>query len=301
MYVHDAIYTHGGDTEEPMLCASTSGRLVLPKSTSTVERGRVLQLFEKLFRYIRSSNELVDAFITAAEALFNMEEEDIEQSVLVLYGRRSQEAIRQEAAGAAGSSGGDVRNGDGGRLPASPFAVAAGGHARLFGMPGVCVLCPRLQAANEEYKVLVSLRDGGLRDIGIDNRLFDALYHVVLHPTGYVGWEVGLPLRTKAEAFRTLPEASRTGGGPRGSSALHPRDTLSMCDYYAYRLHYRRGHLRTDNCLFMASRLFQEYVCVAFWRIESARLNAHRLKQEEMRLARVEELRQYADIVMFVM
>ena len=76
---------------------------------------------------------------------------------------------------------------------------------------------------------------------------------------------------------------------------------LHSSNFDAYRLHYRRGHLRTDNCLFMASRLFQEYVCVAFWRIESARLNAHRLKQEEMRLARVEELRQYADIVMFVM
>ena len=44
----------------------------------------------------------------------------------------------------------------------------------------------------------------------------------------------------------------------------------------------------------MMGRAFQEYACVAFWRIETARLNYHRMAQDQMRAAKVSELRQYA-------
>ena len=69
---------------------------------------------------------------------------------------------------------------------------------------------------------------------------------------------------------------------------------MTMLQYYAYRLHWRRGENRTDNCLFMTNRLFQEYACVAFWRIEAGRLQWHRMSQQHKRLARVDELTNYA-------
>lgn len=291
MYVHDAAFSHGGDTEDPEIVSTSRGNhVILPKSVSSAERSRVGRLFDQLFGYISGVNEWARAFVCASEEMELMDREDVEQTVLVLQGRRSAEEQRKEQQDMA------ARRRDGAlqATARSPFAAAAGDHGRLRGMPEMCVLCPRHLAADEQHKMIVNYRNGGLSDFPIDHRLFDALYHVVLHPTGYVGWEHGIPLRTKAVAFASLPGASQTGSGPRGSAAYTPRETLSMCDYYAYRLHYRRGAGRTDNCMFMTSRLFQEYACVAFWRIETGRLNIHRMNQENMRQARQEELQHFA-------
>jgi hypothetical protein len=46
--------------------------------------------------------------------------------------------------------------------------------------------------------------------------------------------------------------------------------------------------------MFMMNRAFQEYACVAFWRVETARLNYHRMGQALMRAARATELRRFA-------
>ena len=282
MYVHDALYTHRGvQADEPITIDTPRGyNIVLPKSASNPERERVARLLDRFFNYVRAENVFVQHFVAAAEEISNMTAEDVEHTVLMLQGRRPAAVVRAENAAHAAQS---------------PFASAAGHHGRFYGMPEVCVLCPRQLAEKERYKVIVNLRSGGLEDLSIDNRAFDALYHVLLHPYGHVGWEVGLLLRTKAAAFSTIPPEDRTGNGPAGSSGYNPRSTLSMLDYYAHRLHYRRGLDLTENCLFMAERLFQEYLCVAFWRIESGRLNIHRMQQAEKRAARGEELRWFVE------
>ena len=46
--------------------------------------------------------------------------------------------------------------------------------------------------------------------------------------------------------------------------------------------------------MFMTNRLFQEFACVAFWRVEASRLNIHRMMQENKREARVVELQHHA-------
>eukprot|EP00966_Prymnesium_polylepis_P229931 5320319-Prymnesium_polylepis.1 len=148
-------------------------------------------------------------------------------------------------------------------------------------MGEVCVLCPdRLGAA--QCKVSVRARGGGLQHLPIEHRLFDALYHVLLFPDGYVGWEMDMP--------RSRP---LLGASTRASTALNPRSTVSMGEYYAHRLHWRRGLIRSENCMFMTGRLFQEYAAVAFWRVEACRLNWHRCNQKEMRAERLDELRNF--------
>jgi hypothetical protein len=282
MYVHDAMFgQHSADVEEPAVVTASGGqRIVLPRSTSAPDRSRVRGLFTRLFEYVRRVNSYVISCVCAAEECMNMDVGEMEHAVLLIRGKRSR--ADQMAS---------QRN-------RSQFAVNAGHHGRLGGLAEMCVVCPRHLAQEERSAVLVNLRAGGLTDVPIEHRSFDALYHVLLHPTGHEGWEDGLSRRPVRVAWATLPEAVRTSNwyaaAPTGSSAFNPKDKVSLREYYAYVCHYRRGGRRTDNCKFMMGRLFQEYLCVAFWRVEAFRLQIHRMAQENMRQAHMSELRYFA-------
>ena len=283
MYVHDAMSGNcTGEDDEPCIVAASNGHVVLPKSATEVERTRVGLLFDLIFNYVRRCNTYVQQFIVAAQALLNRNPEDIDHYVIVVRGKEKEEDVRRRAREERTAAG------------RSPFAVAAGHHGRMRGMPEVCVLCPRTLAYDEKSVIVVQARGGGLQEIPIEHKAFDALYHVLLHPTGYDGYEDNYPHRSWRDIAAQLPRDALAGPAPKGSSAYNPRTKMSMREYYAYRLHQRRGVARTDNCLFMMGRAFQEYACVAFWRIETARLNYHRMAQDQMRAAKVSELRQYA-------
>ena len=286
MYVHDAMsgnHTEGPELDEPCIVAATNGRVVLPNNASEAERSRVRQLFDLIFHYVRRCNSYVSSFVSAAEDLLNGRESDIDHFVIVVRGKDKEENVRKRAR--------DERAQVGNR---SPFAVAAGQHGRLGGAAEVCVLCPRTLAYDEKSVIVMQRRGGGLQELPIEHRSFDALYHVLIHPTGYNGWEDNYPFRSWRDIRETLPPSAIEGAPPRGSSAHQPRSKMSMRDYYAYRLHPRCGADRTDNCMFMMNRAFQEYACVAFWRVETARLNYHRMGQALMRAARATELRRFA-------
>jgi hypothetical protein len=281
MYVHDAMFGRDlADADEPNIAATATGQhLVLPRTTSRPDRSRVLSLFERLFEYVKRANTYVAECVCAAEEYLNMDISDVQHAVLLIRGKRSrtdQLAARRRAA----------------------FGVNAGHHGRMHGVPEMCVVCPRSVAQTEQSAVVVNFRSGGLTDIPVEHRAFDSLYHVLLHPTGYVGWEDDMPRRTKLQAWLTLPPGVRTPNyRVAGSSALNPRDKVSMREYYSYMCHCRRGDGRTDNCKFMAARLFQEYLCVAFWRVETCRLNIHRMAQENMRQAQLSDLRHFVSQV----
>lgn len=286
MYVHDAMYGDGESTEDmPTHVATQAGQLiVLPKSCSNPDKLRVADIFAQLFSYIRENNTFVRDFVTVAEELQFMRPSDLEHHVLLIRGKRSATEQRKRAR----------EEGVGAR---SPFAVNAGHHGRLRGMSEMCLLCPRTLAEGTKSCIILNARGpGGLKDIPIEHCAFDALYHVLLHPTGQYGWEDHMTIRSGRAIHDSLPASSITGQ-PRGSRALNPRSKVSMLEYYAHRLHPRRGADRTDNCLFMTNRLFQEYACVAFWRVETSRLNIHRMNQEGQRAARQAELRLFAAAV----
>ena len=282
MYVHDAVFGNDGIADEPVIATSPAGqRVVLPASASRPERQRVGILFEAFFDYIRSVNVYVQQYVCAAEELQNMDEETIQHTVLLVRGRRPINHGRDEPGGTAGRSA---------------FAIAAGDHGRMRGMPELCVLCPRHLALDETCALVVNLRGpSGLQHIKIDHRAWDYLYHVLVYPTGEGGFEVGLQLRNRMDAYQSLPQGTVINyRNIPTSTAMNPRTDMSMLQYYAYRLHFRRAPVRSDNCIFMTDRLLQEYACVAFWRIESSRLMIHILRQNELRAARVFELRSFA-------
>ena len=282
MYVHDAIFGQDGmDAETPSVQVTAEGRkIVLPKSASGAERERVAHIFERLFRYIATVNTYVQQLVCAAEELQNMDEEDIRHTVVLIQGKRSRSQVVE-----------DRRTSQ-----RSQFAVSAGHHGMSSGTAEMCILCPRTHAQDESAALVINLRAGGLTYIPTYHHSFDALYHVLLNPTGYIGWEPNMRKRAKVAALQSLPAGTRIDYSRiRHSGALSPHDDCTMRDYYAYRLHFRRGPVRSDNCMFMSSRLFQEYACVAFWRVEAGRLNYHRLQNANKREATVQELQNHVN------
>ena len=278
----------------PVVATTTVGHLTLPPNTGLLDRERVAELYQTYFRYLMNANYWVRLCVNTAEELQRTPLLDREHYVVAIAGKRTREQQLEERRARQRIAGGAAQC----PAAASPFAVAAAGHhAYMHGNAEVSLLTQRTLAVTQRSAVIIKLRDGGLQDIPIEHRAFDALYHVLIHPTGECGWEDGMVLRSKRDAFLTIPATQRTGAPPRGSSAVQPRTTVSMMQYYAHRLHFRAGPRTQSNCLFMMSRLYQEYMCVAFWRIEAARLNIHRLEQAGKFAARQRELRQYAAAV----
>ena len=281
MYVHDAMHGDGDATDQPSVVVTQLGQcVVLPSSATGPEKVRVSTLFERMFAYIRTVNEYVQSYQAAAEELQNLSGEQEQHTVMILRGRRSTQAQDSARSIADRTFDGQQRS-------------TAGGHGTTRGLPEVCVLCPRT-LAQEECHVSLRLRNGRLRHVPIEHRAFDTLYHTLLHPTGQAGWELSMPLRRYCDALATLPAtAIRPGRHSGRSTAFTPRQTVSMLQFYANRLHWHQGHNQSHNCLFMSNRLCQEYACVAFWRVETSRLNYHRLNQESMRQAPTDELRNF--------
>lgn len=286
MYIHDSVHNVGTDTgEEPHVWSTHRGQsVILPTTASQPERRRICDLFDRYYSYVLQENKYVQSMVCASEQISNMTTAEQEQYVVVISGKRT---VAEQAA---------ARTQQDRRLFAGRGSTSAG-HLGAGRRQEVCMLCPRSLSMAEKCQVVLQLRSGPLQYIPIEHRSFDALYHVLLHPNGYDGWEDDMPFRSERKAWLTLPAQNRVPGtrGPAGSSAIDPRNKVSMLEYYAYRLHYRRGQRRSDNCLFMTGRLFQEYACVGFWRCETGRLNMHRLAQQNMRAARTGSLREFVD------
>ncbi|KAF0304451.1 hypothetical protein FJT64_023748 [Amphibalanus amphitrite] len=88
-----------------------------------------------------------------------------------------------------------------------------------------------------------------LQTVNETHRAFEALHFVLLLPFGTDGWQPD------------LRQAVANGRGDvRG---------VTLMQYYAHRLQLRPD---LDDSLFRAGRLFQEYVCMAFARVETQRL-----------------------------
>ena len=286
MFVYDAVFGSQGNgiMQDPLIAMGSQGhRIVLPHGTTAPERQRVARLYDQFYLYIRDKHKYVRECITAAEEMQNMDAESLKHYSLLIEGRRDH-ARRQQ-----------------GHAVRLPFACNAGHHGRPNKVSEVCLLVPQTVARNERCALAVNLRGQGLQEIQTDHRAFDAVYHVLLNPNGYEGWEHGLPLRSSMDAFLSLPAHVRrpnTQSRRIGSSAMNPRSNITMLDYYAYQLHFKQGPVVSANCLFMSARLFQEYACVAFWRIENARLLFHKLDQEKNdHIARVQELQNFAQQV----
>jgi hypothetical protein len=77
--------------------------------------------------------------------------------------------------------------------------------------------------------IVVQGRGGRLQEIPIEHRAFDALYHVMLHPTGYNGYEDNYPHRSWRDIAAQLPSSALAGPAPKGQ-VLIIREPKCPCE-----------------------------------------------------------------------
>ena len=104
--------------------------------------------------------------------------------------------------------------------------------------------------------IVVHLRDGGLQTIADTHRSHDALHFVLLFPYGADGWHLGL------------------------THSMEETKHLTAMKYYSFHLQQRYTHC---DALLHGGRLFQEYCCMAFAKVENQWLYYLRTHQGALR------------------
>ena len=262
MYIHDALYAPTETEDTIPSLESRLGRIFTGVSATEPEKYRVRSLVNQIALYVQENNPHVQSMVMAVEEAQNLDEWDVEHAYMRFERRRTAE---QRAAAANGGSA---------AFDGSAGQSAAGRHGAPLRADEIRLMVPSSgNTIADSTGLLVKLRNGGLTKIGFKDGPYDALYHVLLHPNGELGWESHLKLQPRKYGVR-----------PSDYVPMRPRENLSLKQYYSYRLHWRRGHSRPDNCLFMAARLFQEYACVGFWRVEADRLQSVRDRLKDKRI-----------------
>ena len=91
--------------------------------------------------------------------------------------------------------------------------------------------------------------------------LYPSLHYVLLFPTGQLGWHSSIPLNLVDQC------------SPK-------RKYATQADYFKYHLF---PHINESNHIFMAGKLFQEYVVDSWATTEQACLRWFKLNQKEIR------------------
>ena len=129
--------------------------------------------------------------------------------------------------------------------------------------------------------ILFRKNDGAPRRIRDSHPFYPSLRYVLLFPTGQLQWHPKIPYNGE-EDQRAQPGDNDEDG-----------KFVSLAQYFRYRLHIRPTHF-DSNHLFLAGKLFQEYVCESWAITEQKRLAQLRAKQTDLR---VELYRGLADAV----
>ncbi|KAF0291134.1 hypothetical protein FJT64_010680 [Amphibalanus amphitrite] len=151
------------------------------------------------------------------------------------------------------------------QLVISVAARPSGEHARRYnaaeGLREVAVLMG--EEPGQHDLVLRRRADGGtgvLQTIDESHRAFDPLHFVLLFPLGTTGWH---------PATAQAPQPGR-----------ERQRMVTTLQFYAYRLQIRPHQ---DDSLHRAGRLFQEFVCMAYAKVEAIRLKYISTHQREIR------------------
>ena len=278
MYVYDASYVSEENDGNAAIDTRVGRVFTAGARPSQPEQDRVRGLVEAFYNYICAVNPFVQTYQLAGEYMLNQPASSDMQAVISIK-RRSAMPGRQQVAGGV-------------REAFHVNESAAGSHGAPFRSQEVAILLEQ-QVDAESTDLAVQLKGSGVLDhIPLDHRAYDALYHVLLHPDGAVGWEHDIPLRA-----RTGKAASNTQDGSDEEEYNPNRPAtrnMTMKDYYAYRVHWRGGAANASaNCLFMGSRLFQEYLCTSFYRVEACRLQHEHFRQMGKRRSKIGALQEF--------
>ena len=149
----------------------------------------------------------------------------------------------------------EIQEVSGAQLVINANVRPAGEHVRRYnsGLTEISVLVDEEPGPRD---IVVHLRDGGLQTIADTHRSHDALHFVLLFPYGTDGWHLGLT--------HSMDETKR----------------LTAMKFYSFHL-----QQRYTNCdaVLRGGRLFQEYCCMAFAKIENQWLYYLRTHQGALR------------------
>ena len=162
------------------------------------------------------------------------------------------------------------------RLVIDPNKRPTGEHERRYNAPvgfkevNVLLADAPVEGKDQKRAIVVHVRNSkfdAIKNIDETHRSFDPLHFVLLFPRGEDGWNCEMR-----------------------QSGLRDKQ-VSVREFYAYHLHERlEGQ---SNILFHSSRLFQEYCCMAFAKIEMQRLRYLKTNEGEMRGESYRELRDH--------
>ena len=185
------------------------------------------------------------------------------------------------------------------KLVLSADAKPAGGHDRRYntdtGMKEVAVLMSDDKPGNRDI-VLQPRGGNNLQFVHETHRSYDSLHYTTLFPEGEDSWNLGMKLRQQDEDgdpwqddFADVSEDEQDGDdlpyrtlsqrqADYYDRAMERSNQLTIRDFYAYHLHERdadvnRGRQGERPTLFYAGRAFQEYLVMAFAKMENQRLS----------------------------
>ena len=106
--------------------------------------------------------------------------------------------------------------------------------------------------------IIVRRKDGSLLQIDQRHPLYTSLYYVLLFPTGQLGWHPHIEYK----AGEVVPDVGELEGnaGENNEGQVQPskkRKSITQTEYFCYCLH---PHIEESPHLFMAGKLFQEYI-----------------------------------------
>jgi hypothetical protein len=117
--------------------------------------------------------------------------------------------------------------------------------------------------------ILFHRYEGGLQRISDCHPLYPSLHYVLLFPTGQLGWHPNIPKQ----------EIEEDGG----RAPTEKEKYVSLIEFLRYRLHIRPIEVESNH-LFLAGKLFQQYVVESWAVAEQNRLNWIRLNQTKLRV-----------------
>src|SRR5258708_13290128 len=142
-------------------------------------------------------------------------------------------------------------------------------HALFFCMSEE-VLCAELLTRGDGCVFFFQAEDGIRDDLvtGVQTCALPILCYILLFPTGQLQWHPKIPLNVQEEQPR-----------PHNNN---DEKTVSLGQYFHYRLHIRPADLESNH-LFLAGKLFQEYICEAWAVAEQKRLGQLKKIQKQLR------------------
>ena len=148
----------------------------------------------------------------------------------------------------------------------------------LPGVNEIAVILPGDGDTPTDSQDIILFRNGGsCRRIQDSHPLYPSLRYVLLFPTGQFGWHHHIPYVAQEDE-----EAQQNEVQQDEEAQQNKQKFVSLAQYFRYRLHIRPSHL-DSNHLFLAGKLFQEYVCESWAITEQKRLAQLRAKQSDLR------------------